>query len=65
MIAGEVMDYKAHQMAQMQMGGLPKPKESLSGVTHDQVSHIGQEEGGVDGAMDVDEELRNREQMSQ
>jgi hypothetical protein len=66
MIAGEVMDYKAHQMAQMQLGGLPKPKETLVGVTHDQVSHVGQEpRDDAGGAMDLDEELQKREQMNQ
>jgi hypothetical protein len=61
MIAGEVMDYKAHQMAQTQLGGLPKPKDALAGVTHDQVGHIGHEpveEAG--GPMDLDEELASK-----
>lgn len=62
MIAQEVVDYKAHQSALNQSSGLPKPKEALVGPSRDQVEHIAKEDDEAGGAMDIDEELRMRDE---
>jgi mitogen-activated protein kinase 7 len=60
MIAKEVVDYKAKQSSLLP-NALPKPKEALAVPSREQVGHIEEEESGADGAMDIDEELRMRE----
>ncbi|KAJ3089953.1 Mitogen-activated protein kinase [Quaeritorhiza haematococci] len=62
MIAQEVMEYKAQKMALAQGGNnLPKPKE-----TRESIGHVPKDVDEYNGyAMDVDEELRMREQQRQ
>ncbi|KAJ3052734.1 Mitogen-activated protein kinase [Rhizophlyctis rosea] len=64
MIANEVLEFKAQKLAlQQQITSLPRPVSNIPGPTRDAVEHVGKDEdeyGG--GAMDLDEELRMREQ---
>ncbi|KAI8819704.1 kinase-like domain-containing protein [Fimicolochytrium jonesii] len=65
LIAQEVMEFKAQKLALSQVNGsLPKPKESLPGPTRDAVGAVAREEDdyGDVQAMDLDDELRMREQ---
>ncbi|KNC97683.1 CMGC/MAPK protein kinase [Spizellomyces punctatus DAOM BR117] len=62
MIAQEVMEFKAQKLQQVN-GTLPRPKESLPGPTRDAVVAVAREEDDyMGGAVDLDDELRMREQ---
>ncbi|KAJ3011311.1 Mitogen-activated protein kinase [Thoreauomyces humboldtii] len=63
-IAMEVMEFKAQKLALSQVNGtLPRPRENLPGPTRDAVGAVAHEEDDYSGgAMDLDDELRMREQ---
>ncbi|ORY27862.1 Pkinase-domain-containing protein [Rhizoclosmatium globosum] len=61
-IAEEVVEYKRQRDAGGVVGGHLARPVGLNGPSRDQVGHVGKEVDEYDGnAMDVDEELRNRE----
>ncbi|KAI8587953.1 kinase-like domain-containing protein [Geranomyces variabilis] len=65
MIAQEVIEFKAHKLALSQgvNGTLPRPRENLPGPTRDAVGAVAREvDEYAGGAMDLDEELRFKEQ---
>lgn len=65
MISQEVMEFKAIKLAQQELSSHPpRPKESLSGPSRDNVGHVVKDDYEEDpnGAMDVDEELQRRSQ---
>ncbi|TPX47512.1 hypothetical protein SeMB42_g02268 [Synchytrium endobioticum] len=63
MIAQEIMEYKAQKMAlQGNQPTLPKPQQPLSGPTRSAVGHVEKDvDDYVGQAMDLDDELRQRE----
>ncbi|KAJ3135224.1 Mitogen-activated protein kinase [Physocladia obscura] len=62
-IAGEVEDFKA-QHNNESGSHMPRPSNPLHGPSRDQVGHVEREvDDYVGSAMDVDEELRNRERQ--
>ncbi|KAI9203306.1 kinase-like domain-containing protein [Polychytrium aggregatum] len=65
MIVGEIMEFKLQKMAQMK-APLRRPTEILSGPSRDTIGNIPREEEMADdtGAMDIDDELRMRENDS-
>ncbi|KAJ3002529.1 UNVERIFIED_CONTAM: hypothetical protein HDU68_006177 [Siphonaria sp. JEL0065] len=63
-IADEVTDYKIQRGHPVQGAHMHKPTNPLHGPSRDQVGHVGKEVDEYAGnAMDVDEELKNREQQ--
>ncbi|KAJ3201161.1 Mitogen-activated protein kinase [Clydaea vesicula] len=61
MIAREVMEYKAHTMAQNQASSKPNPV-ALSGLPTKDLAPVDEDQSQFGGAMDIDEELKLREQ---